>query len=389
MSVAASNSYSVELTGLDGTNPLGFLSALGTLVVARQAGESAACLRWKRARTWTPVLDGLTTSDGRDLCKRLATALRGKSISRDAEEKHATAQKDFEKARTDVKKARESIKKEKIKKKEDRDKAIEERVRPLETIEEKKRREWLDARINAVPRPELALGARIDCKAGEYRQHATEFARASNPASGEALCYLAAFGSDACVEDGSAELRERTIAPTPFCFIRGSGNQNFLDTVRKLLGNVTADGLIQTLCEPWTYRDEGLSMRWDPSEDKRYALTDVKPADEGARTVWMANLLAYRALALFPCAPTRRGLGTTAWAEVENENVFTWPLWEFAAGPDTVRTMLQLRELRETSLDRAALAGRGIAAVFRARRIRFPPKGASYKLNFSPARQLL
>jgi hypothetical protein len=387
--VAGSNSYSVELTGLDGTNPLGFLSALGTLVVVRQAGESAACLLWKRARAWTPVLDGLTRSDGRDLYECLAAALRGKDISPDADNQRATAQKAFDDAKTAVKKEKEKIMKEKIKGKAARNEATEKRVRPLERIADEKRRKWLEALKAAVPRPELALGSRIDCKAGEYRQHAAEFACASDPDSREALGYFAAFGSDACVEDGDAELRERSIAPTPFCFIRGSGNQNFLDTVRKLLGKVTIDRLTQTLCEPWTYRDAGLSMRWDPSEDKRYALTDVKPAEEGARTVWMANLLAYRALALFPCAPTRRGLETTAWAQVEKENVFTWPLWEFAAAPDTVRTMLQLRELRESSLDRAALAGRGIAAVFRARRIRFPPKGASYKLNFSPARQLL
>jgi hypothetical protein len=100
----------------------------------------------------------------------------------------------------------------------------------------------------------------------------------------------------------------------------------------------------------------------------------------------MANLLAYRSLALFPCAPTRRGLGTTAWADIADERVFTWPIWEFAAGLDTVRTLLQLRDLRRDPLRHAALEARGIAAVFCARRIRFPPKGASYKLNFSPAR---
>jgi hypothetical protein len=417
VSVTASNTYSVELKGVDGTNPLGFLCALGTLVVLRQAGESAACLRWKRARTWTPVLDGLTTVDGRALYERLAVALRGKSVSDDAGKQRDTAQKEFEQAKTAVKKEKERIKKEQIKEKSARDEAIRERVRPLETAADEKRRKWLEALKAAVPRPELALGARIDCKAGEFREHAIGFADASDPDSREALGYLAAFGSDGCVEDGDASLRERSIVPTPFCFIRGSGNQNFLDTVRKLLGKVSIDRLAHTLCEPWTFQDEGLSMRWDPSEDKRYALTDVRPSDEGARTVWMANLLAYRALALFPCAPTRRGLETTAWAQVKNENeftrklgeehtrrrdawaqvekenenvfIFTWPLWEFAAAPDTVRTMLQLRELQEKSLDNVALVGRGIAAVFRARRIRFPPRGPSYKLNFSPARQLL
>lgn len=388
MSAQDSNSYSVPLTGLDGTNPLGFLAALGTLVVAHQAGESAACLRWARERTWTPVLVGLTTAERTELGERFATALSGKTISSDAEKKRDIAAKAHSQAMTAVKKEKEKIKKEKIKPKEDRVKAIEERVRPLEMIADTKRGEWLVALKGAVPRPELALGARIDCTADEYRKHAAEFTKGGDRASREAIQYLAAFGSDACLDEGKGDLRGRKIEATPFCFIRGSGNQNFLDTVRKLLSEVTVERVAQTLFEPWAYRDEKLSMRWDPGEDKRYALTDVKPADEGALTVWMANLLAYRSLALFSCAPTRRGLGTTAWAQVEDERTFTWPLWEFTAALDTVRTMLQLRELREARPDRSALYGRGIAAAFRARRIRFPPKGASYKLNFSPARSV-
>lgn len=389
MNALNSNPCSISLNGVDGTNPLGFLAALGTLVVARQAGEPAACLRWERGRTWIPVLDGLRTDDKTEFCKRFAGALEGKPTSTDAEKKSNDARKDFEAARTAVKKEKEKIKKEGIKGKEDREKAFRERVGPLEKDAEAKRAKWLAALKIAARRPEFALGEVIDCTAGEYRDHLKEFIMGNDAALREAIGYVAAFGSDACVENGKGTLQERKIEATPFCFIRGSGHQNFLDTVRKLLDKVTAERLRQTLFAPWTYRDEGLSMRWDPGEDKRYALVDSKPADEGALTVWMANLLAYRSLELFPCAPTRRGLGTTGWAPFEDRQCFTWPLWEFAATPDTVRTMLQLQELLEPSLHRAVLKGRGIAAVYRAVRIRFPPKGASYKLNFSPARQIL
>ncbi|MCS6915599.1 MAG: hypothetical protein RMK29_00175 [Myxococcales bacterium] len=334
-------------------------------------------------------MDGLTTEDKDELCQRLAIALKGKDVSPDAETKRKAAQDAYEQARTAVKKEKEKIKKEKLRKKEDRDKAYQERVLPLDNDATIRRNEWLAALKEAVPRLELALGARIDCTAREYREHVEEFIQSHDRASREAVQYLAAFGSDACTEDGKGAPEERAIEATPFCFIRGSGNQNFLDTVRQLQGKVTSDGVRQTLFEPWNYRDKGLSMRWDPIEDKRYALMDTKPADDGTRTVWMANLLAYRALALFPCAPTHQGLGTTAWAKVDGEEEFRWPLWEFAAAPELVGTMLQLRELGQDQLDRAALSRRGIAAVFRARRIRFPPRGASYKLNFSPARQLL
>lgn len=385
MSTMPSDSPSMELGGLDGTNPLGFLAALGTLVVVRAAGESTARLRWIRGRTWMPVLADLATADRTRLCTSLADGLRGKDVAADAAKRRNTADKAYQQARTAIKKEIEKIKRERLKGQE-RKAAIEARVRPLEGFAASKRMEWLVALKAAVPRPELALGKRIDCKAREFRGHAHEITERGDGAAREAADLLAAFGSDACLENGRGNLQGRNIESTPFCFIRGSGHQDFLDTVSKLLAEVTAERVAQALFEQWVYRDPGLSMRWDPGEDKRYALTDTKPADEGALTVWMANLLAYRALALFPCAPTRRGLGTTAWITIQNEKTFTWPLWEFAAAPDTVRTLLQLGELREARLDHRALDARGIAAVFRARRIRFPPTGSSYKLNFSPAR---
>src|SRR5438132_7386519 len=103
----------------------------------------------------------------------------------------------------------------------------------------------------------------------------------------------------------------------------------------------------QTLFEPWGYREEKLSMRWDPVEDRRYALMDRDPtaSDNKSRTVWMANLLAYRSLVLFPSAPTRKGLGATAWNRVDNATIFTWPIWEQPADPDSIRSLLQLSEL--------------------------------------------
>lgn len=385
MSAMSANSSSIPLTGIDGTNPLGFLAALGTLVVARASGESGARLRWERARTWMPVLVDL--SDKTRLCERLADNLQGRSVSGDAVRQLDAAEKAYKQAITAIKKETEKVKAEQPRGQE-RKAAMLERVAPLEQAAAVRRAEWLEALRDAVPRPELALGARIDCTAGEFRDHGRTFLAAEGGHAREAAFLLAAFGSDACLKDEAGPPHGQRIEATPFCFIRGSGHQDFLDTVRKLLSKVTAERVAEALFEPWSYRDDGLSMRWDPSEDKRYALTDVKPADEGARTVWMANLLAYRALVFFPCAVTSRGLGTTAWRNVDGEMVFEWPIWEFAAAPDVVRTMLQLGEPTDGHR-RAWLSARGIAAVFRARRIRFPPKGSSFKLNFSPARQIL
>lgn len=375
---------SLELPGIDGANPLGFLAALGTLVTVRQAGEKQARLRWKRARTWVPVLDGISTSEPERVCDTLAGALRGRAVSGDDEKERAATQRGFDAAKKTVEDKKKEIGNRGLSKK-DRETAIEEEVRPLEQVRDEKRQPWLDARKKAVPCPELAIGKRIDCTYEEYREHAGDFLKGAGHADRETLDLLAAFGSDACRSKSKTKPNE--IEPTPFCFTTGSGHQFFLDTVGQLMEQVKADRVRQVLFEPWAYRDEKFSMRWDPAEDRRYALMDRDPtsSDNKSRTVWMANLLAYRALSLFPCAPRRRGLATTAWALTDEDLAFTWPIWEFTATPDTIRSMLQLKELAEPGKCRWLLRARGIATIFRSCRIKVGA-GANYKLNFSPAR---
>src|SRR5206468_11895818 len=94
----------------------------------------------------------------------------------------------------------------------------------------------------------------------------------------------------------------------------------------------------EALFEPWGYRDEKLTMRWDPLDDRRYALMDRDPtaSDNKSTTVWMANLLAYRALAFFPCAPGGRGLDAAGWNGDAELHQFTWPLWERPLSRDTI-----------------------------------------------------
>jgi hypothetical protein len=195
---------------------------------------------------------------------------------------------------------------------------------------------------------------------------------------------LAAFGIDSVRQRNS-----ESIGPSPFCFITGSGHQYFLDTARQLIAQVTTERVLRTLFNPWDYADEGLSMRWDPIEDRRYALLDRDPSGNKPLTMWMANLLAYCALGLFPTAPTGRGLVATGWCEAgdgqRGSRWFTWPLWEWPAGVEVARSLLTLRELGDRRPDCGALRARGIAAVYRAERIKIG-RAPNVKINFTPAR---
>lgn len=368
-----------ELTGLDGANPLGFLAALGTLVSLHEAGAGQPKLGWRSGSRWVPVVEGIDAQDEQDFSRRVAESLKGATVAPEADTKRARAQRDMEAVRKAIKEKENEIKRRGLRGAE-RSKVIESELRPLEQEYERKRWEWLAALREAVPRPELALGRRIDCTAEEYRDCAAELVAHATPTTRGPLDLVASFGSDAC-----CQLRSDAIEPTPFCFITGSGHQFFLDTVRELLNHITPDRVSRALFQPWDYQDEKYSMRWDPIEDRRYALLDKDPSDTGVRTVWMANLLAYRALALFSTAPTNRRLDAAGWDS--DHRHFTWPIWEHPLSADTVRSLVQLHELVKERPDKVLLAARGIVAVYRSWRLRVGDS-MNRKLNFSPARQV-
>jgi hypothetical protein len=372
----------IKLSGINGANPLGFLSALGVLAVLSRSGYPKARLWWERSVAWIPVLDCGFALDPIALCETLAVGLRGQAVDNDAEGRRAETQHAFDAAKKAVNDKQKEIKKRRLRGKEKRA-AEEAELLPLEVEEDQKRRAWLEALKNAVPRGELAIGKHINCTGDEYREHANAFIETADCSDRETLDLVAAFGSDASLEKAGR------ITATPFCFITGSGHQYFLDTVRQLTALVTPEGIHAALFKTWSYRDEGLSMRWDPAEDRRYALMarDPTASDNKPRTVWMANLLAYVALAFFPSASRGKRLRTAGWADGPSGPIFTWPIWERPADLHTIRSLLALRELIAESPDRADLLQRGVVAAFRSRRIQVG-NAPLFKINFSPARCL-
>lgn len=371
-----------EFVGIDGSNPLGFLAALGTLACLSDAGVGSPRLGWKRTHRWTPILEGSDAWEPDELAQLIADALRGRAVPPDAEVRRAAVQKEMEAAKRASEEKRREIRGRGLRG-DARREAEETELRPLLKVYEDKRREWLDALRGAVPRPELALGKRIDCTSEEYRVFAACLAEGAPLADRASLELLAAFGSDA-VRQGNSE----AIAPTPFCFITGSGHQYFLDTARQLMARVTAEHVTRMLFQAWDYLDEGLSMRWDPIEDRRYALMDRDPtaSDNKPRTMWAANLLAYRALALFPSTSIEGKLATAGWDSPGR--TFTWPLWGDPLTVDGVRSLVQLRELIADQPDDVILRAKGILAAYRARRIDVGT-GPNRKVNFSPARRIV
>ena len=379
---ASTSDHGLALPALNGANPLGFLAALGTLVMLRKAGNPDARLSWRQQTHWVPVIDGLVVRDEQKLAEAIAAQLHGNKVTAQADTDRESSQRQFDGAKKALKDKLAEIKKRKLKGAA-RAAVFSAEVLPLEGAMKEKRTEWLIALKKAVPSEELALGKHIDCTPAEFRDHASAFISGASNTSRFSIDLLAAFGSDAVTD------KYGRIGSTPFCFITGSGHQYFLDTVRLLIEQATAERVHQALFVPWEYRDEKLSMRWDPAEDRRYPLMDRDPtaSDNKSRTVWMANLLAYRSLVLFPSTATARHLGTTGWIETEAGPAFTWPIWEEPLPPEVIQTLLQLEELKEGKVNHAQFRERGVVAAFRSRRIQVgnPPL---HKINFTPAQGL-
>jgi CRISPR-associated endonuclease/helicase Cas3 len=377
------NGSDLLLTGIDGSNPLGFLAAIGTLVVLHYSGQSHYRLRWQRGVSWQPELVSTTELDPETLVQQLANGLRGSVVSEAVEQQRKEAQERRDRAVKAVRDKHDEIRKRGLSRK-DRETAEEKELAPLRDEAMKLEEVWRSALRNAVPSPEIGLGKHIDLSAEDFRRQVRALANETSWNNSNALALCAAFGSDACINE-----KKETVSATPFCFITGSGKQYFLDTARQLMDptRIDTERLKSTLFESWTYADPRLSMRWDPIEARRYALMDRDPEPIGSFTVWMANLLAYRALALFPSAPRARGLATTGWSSQAEGDSFTWPLWTHPVGPDTVRSLLLLAELHEPAPDRAVLRALGIQAAYRSRRIKVGA-GNNFKINFSPAKQV-
>jgi hypothetical protein len=180
---------------------------------------------------------------------------------------------------------------------------------------------------------------------------------------------LAAIGSDACTKRNDDRIEGTALAA-----IAGQGHQNFLERVaalgRRQLQNETII-LHKALLEPWAYEDTESTLRWDPLEDRRYALGFVDPSGEKIKTSAGANILAVVGFPLLATAPGERGLTTTAVVRKGRSHEVRWPIWNVPCGLATIEALLRHPDLTGGAAEngRAAWARRGVVDIKQCRRI--------------------
>lgn len=322
--------HELVLTGLDGTNPLAFLAALGTLhTLTSTWPDRDVRMGWTiAAGTWRPVLQIIPAAEQEEIVETVNA--------------HVPRTDDLFPPQL---------------------RADSEAAGPHGSGGRPKWRDKL-----RFPTEVFAKRVRSVATTATWNSRIT-------------MDFMATWASDAVVEqaDGIAVAQR-----TAFDFT--AGQQSFIDLASKLALNVDADDVRNAMFGPWVYTSNpGISLRWDPiDEGRQYALHAINPADGSKNPIVSvpgANLLAAAGLVYFPVVPGKRGIEQPGLGRFDSTRAFRWPIWESAVSSDTVRSILCLEEICKESPDRAKLRSMGIPVVYQSGVVM--PSGR-YR-NFTPA----
>ena len=286
------------LSGLDGSNLLGFLAALGTLnTVSLAEPDTDWRMQWLlHEGAWAPALLGNRPASADALVDLLCPALRRESA------------------------------------------------------------------------PEFAFSKNLKVKPENFRGQAMVAQSQARLQDRRWADFIAAFG---CESHETKDRKSIHIQDTALRTLSGAGHQDFLGTMKELVEATDQNHLRNSLFEKWNYTDVKFGLRWDPEEDRRYALRWNNPSDgRGVKTVRGANRLAVEALSMLPTAPGERELQTTGFSKRDRAMLFTWPIWQVTASADVVRSLLALPELQKPEPNSVHLHAMGIVEVRRSERIR-------------------
>lgn len=193
---------------------------------------------------------------------------------------------------------------------------------------------------------------------------------------------------DALMSDGAAR-DDASIWPTPLCFLFGQGHQHFLSRLADIpAGRLPAklaktrnppdlnapSFIADTLFEPWMRRNPTDGFRWDPAEDRRYALRADDPSGDPAGMQHGANRLAAVGLPALPGTVVRRRaeprfLNAATSYGPDGAILITWPIWTPPARLSGIRVLLAHPALSGDATEMRKLAPQGVAFAFRAQRI--------------------
>ncbi len=212
--------------------------------------------------------------------------------------------------------------------------------------------------------PEFEFAQNLAISPERFREVTLAAQRQASPQERGHADFMAAFGCEVLVNE------QGEIQDTALRAVSGSGHQHFLGTMKQLTIKTSSKHLDESLFKPWNYSDSRLGLRWDPQEDRRYALRWSNPSGSGGvPTMRGANRLAVEALPLFPAMPNGAQLETTGFFKMGRTVALSWPIWDCALDVETVRSVLAMAQSQAPEPDRKTLHARGVREVYRSQRI--------------------
>lgn len=300
----------IVCTGLDGSNPLGFLAGLGVLQALVATGHDAR-LGWVRTSGWHPMLTGVESLES------IVDA-----ILVDADSAHVEALLSFRSLKLEKKGY----------------KFVAKFSTSASVV-----RHWL-LQLTETGDAWIANDA-----LGLVCPDAVEIADKGVPTQ-------AALREHDVAWDPGTPI-EWTAQPTPFDFT--SRNAQFLDQIRAIRAVVTRDATLDEL-----RLGAGTAcariMRWDPLTETPYALF----GGASVQTHPVAEWLAFRGLCFYPLHADGSNVCMAGMRGRRKEGTFRFALWETPLPKDMVRSMVAGSWLDDGEHARRERSARGIVAAF-------------------------
>lgn len=296
-----SQHHELVLTGLDGSNPLGFLAALGLLRVLQDAArepDSRPRLAWRDEGVWRPVL---TCQLGLDA---VIDAVMADAVTwRDEPAIRLAYTRDGHRARPE-------------------DEHVVWDVKPPPSV---------------------------------LHEHLADLADRAQEGHRRSADLAAALGAE------NGRDRSGFVKPTAFHFT--AGQQQFLRMITALAEGLQREHVERALTGPWARDSQLPTFAWDSMSARMYALRASDPSTEKRGGEPGADWLAFQALPAFPVFAHNGRAMTRCFTGGWRDAAFTWPLWTPSATYTVVRSLLASGHL--ATLDAGERRIRGIAMIFR------------------------
>lgn len=144
--------------------------------------------------------------------------------------------------------------------------------------------------------------------------------------------------------------------------------------INGIISETVSKGIKEALFGPWTYQDDEHSLGWDPNSQRLHALRNKAPTNDGRkRSVSGAVFLATQALPLFPCFARAGKAQTLGFDYDANGDWFSWPIWSTLISLATLRSLL-------AQPFTADLKRRGVELIYRSRRVRTGGAEGNYQI---------